>query len=66
MDGKRVILLKKEVFDVKIPHKKPLEIENLSEEQLNAALKKGLDDLNAGKISSADRVAERIQRDYDV
>lgn len=62
---RQVVLQRGIPFDVKLPEK-PLEVGSLSEEQLNAELKKGIDGLKDGKTSSANRVAERIQRDYHV
>jgi DNA-damage-inducible protein J len=53
-------------FDVKLPQSKPLSIRNLSEEHFNVEIEKGLVDLTDGRVASADRVADRMRRDYDV
>ena len=45
---------------------KPLSVGMLSEEQFNAEIEKGLTDLAAGKVASADSVADRIHRDYGI
>ncbi len=53
-------------FDVKLPQNKPLAIGNLSEEHFNEEIEKGLVDLAAGRVASADCVADKMRRDYDV
>jgi len=52
-------------FDVKLPREKPLEYASLSDEEFNAEIEKGLKDLELGKVSSADQVAERMKQDYN-
>jgi DNA-damage-inducible protein J len=63
---RQVVLQRGIPFDVKLLQNKPLAIGSLSEEQFNAEIEKGLFDLSTGKVVSADRVAERMHRDYDV
>lgn len=63
---RQVVLHRGIPFDVKLPHNNPLSIGSLSEEQFNKEIEKGLVDLTAGRVTSANRVAERMRRDYDV
>lgn len=63
---RQVVMQRGIPFDVKLQQNKPLFIGNLSEENFNAEIEKGLADLCAGRVASADRVAEKIRRDYDV
>ena len=63
---RQVILQRGIPFDVKLQQNKPLAIGNLSEEDFNVEIEKGLADLSAGRVTSADRVAEKIRLDYDV
>lgn len=63
---RQVVLHRGIPFDVKLPQNKLLVVGNLSEEQFNAEIEKGLVDLTAGKVASADLVAEKMRRDYDV
>lgn len=63
---RQVILQRGIPFDVKLQQNKPLAIGNLSEEDFNEEIEKGLTDLSAGRVTSADRVAEKIRLDYDV
>ena len=51
-------------FDMKLPQNKPLSIEELSDEQFNVEIEKGMDDLNNGKVVSAESVFDRISKDY--
>lgn len=53
-------------FEMKLPQNKPLPVGALGEKQFNAEIEKGLADLATGKVVSADRVAERMQRNYQV
>ena len=53
-------------FDVKLPQSKPLSIRNLSEEHFKIEIEKGLADLTAGRVASADSVADKMRRDYNV
>lgn len=49
---------------MKLPQNKPIALGSLSDEQFNTEIEKGLADLAAGKITSAETVAERMRRDY--
>lgn len=51
-------------FDVKISHNKPLAFEDLTTEEFNNKIEKGFNDLRAGRVVSADKVAERITKEY--
>ena len=51
-------------FDVKIRHDKPVAFEDLSTEGFNNEIEKGFNDLRAGRIVSAEKVAERITKEY--
>ncbi len=46
-------------FEIKLPSRAPLSIYDLTDEQLEAELQKGVDDISAGKVYSADEVDER-------
>jgi len=51
-------------FEVKIPQNRPLAIEDLTPEEFNNEIEKGFNDLKAGRVVSADKVAERIKKEY--
>jgi len=63
---RQVVLQRGIPFDMKLPQNRPLSIGGLTDEQFNAEIEKGLADLTAGKVVSAESVADRIQRDYGV
>jgi len=44
---------------------KPLCIDDLTEEQLNMELQKGVDSINAGRIKTVQEVEEKMQRLYN-
>ena len=51
-------------FDVVAPSKKPLVYESLSQEQINAELDEGQEDLNAGRVMPSGQVRKNMQRKY--
>jgi DNA-damage-inducible protein J len=53
-------------FDVKVLENKPLAYGNLTTEQFNKEIEKGLADLASSRVVSAQSVAERMHREYDV
>lgn len=62
----RQIVLKRGIpFDMKLPSAVP-DMSVLSEEQFNAEIQKGLDDIAAGRVISAGTVAENMRREYGV
>ncbi|GGL63840.1 type II toxin-antitoxin system RelB/DinJ family antitoxin [Sporolactobacillus putidus] len=63
---RQVVLQRGIPFDIKLPKSKPLAFGSLSKEQFNAEIEKGLADLTAGKVVSADSVADKMRRDYGV
>lgn len=63
---RQVILQKGIPFDLTIVQKEPLVYNNLTAEQFNHEIEKGLENLVSGKVVSAQNVAERMQREYGV
>lgn len=53
-------------FPIKLPANKPLSIEDLTTEQLNAELQKGYDSILAGRVHSADEVDAIMKREYGI
>lgn len=45
---------------------RPLSMGILTQEQFDTELEKGISDLTAGKVVSAEDVADRMQRDYGI
>lgn len=63
---RQVVLQRGIPFELKLPQNQPLSVNMLTEEQFNAAIEKGLDDLTAGRVASAESVAERMSQDYGI
>lgn len=63
---RQIVLQRGIPFDMKLPKHNPLVLGSLSEEQFNAEIEKGLADLTAGKVVSAEQVADRMRRDFGV
>lgn len=53
-------------FELKLPQNKPLSIGTLNAEEFNSEIEKGLADLAAGRVLSAESVADRMRRDYGI
>lgn len=61
---RQIILRQGLPFDVSIPQLRPLSLNNLSEEELDAELKKGYVDIAAGRMRPAREVFADLRRDY--
>ena len=53
-------------FDMKLPPKKPLSMDSLTEAELNAEIQKGVDDIKAGRVRDAEEVFAEMQRKYNL
>jgi len=63
----RQVVLKRGIpFELKLPQSKPLSVATLTREQFDAEIEKGLANLIAGKVTSAENVADRMRRDYKI
>ncbi len=51
---------------MKLPAKKPLAMGELTKEQLDAELAKGMADIENGRVYSADEVEEEMHRLYGI
>ncbi|MEA4923807.1 MAG: type II toxin-antitoxin system RelB/DinJ family antitoxin [Syntrophomonadaceae bacterium] len=63
---RQVVLQRGIPFELKLPQIKPLSVGTLTEEQFNAEIEKGLADLTAGKVTSAENVADRMRQNYKI
>lgn len=63
---KQIILNRGLPFEVKIPTRKPVNMAELTEAELNAELEKGYADMLAGRTKSAKQVFSDIRRDYGI
>ena len=62
----QIKLTKRIPFEIKLPAHKLLSIDELTTEQLNAELQKGLDDVKAGRLHSADEVDSILHWEYGI
>ena len=63
---KQIILNRGLPFEVKIPTVRPVNVEELSEAELNAELEKGYADMTAGRTKPARQAFADIRRDYGI
>ncbi len=63
---KQVILQRGIPFDMKLPTRKPVAIHDLTPAQFDAEIQKGMDDIAAGRVKSADEVEQEMRRLYGI
>lgn len=62
----QIVLKKGMPFDLRLPSSKPLDIDTMTREQLDAELQKGIDSIKAGKVYSADEVDEMLAKEFGI
>lgn len=55
-------LFERRTYDIKLPAAKPVVISGITKEQIDMELKKGMDDIAAGRVVSADEVEAEMRR----
>ena len=63
---KQIILHQGLPFDVKLPKERPLILEELTQDELEAEIQKGIDDMNAGRVESSDKVFSDLRKKYNL
>lgn len=63
---KQIILQRGLPFEVKMPSARPVDVNTLTEEQLNAELEKGYADIKEGRTKPAKQVFADIRKDYNL
>ncbi len=53
-------------FEVKLPENAPLSFASMTKEQFDAEITKGMDDIEQGRVFSAEEVAAELRRDFGV
>ncbi len=61
---KQVVIQRGIPFELKLPASKPVVTGDLTKEQFDAEMQLGMDDINAGRIVSADDVEAEMRRLY--
>lgn len=63
---RQVVLQKGIPFEMKLPTAKPLNYNQLSKEELDAALQEGYDDIINGRVVSAEEVKAEMKQRYGI
>lgn len=63
---KQIILQRGLPFEVKLPKTRPVAIEELTKEELDAEIEKGYADMLAGRTEPAEKVFADIRREYGI
>ena len=53
-------------FEIKLPPRKPLSLDELTTDQLNVELQKAFESMQAGRVHSADEVDAILRREYGI
>jgi len=61
----QIVLHKGIPFEVKVPQRIPIDYSELSKEEFDVEIEKGMDSLSFGKITSAKDVREKMQGQYN-
>lgn len=63
---RQVVLQKGIPFEMKLPQSAPLAYGSLTKEQFDAEIEKGVVDIRAGRVYSADDVEAEMKRDFGI
>lgn len=63
---RQVVMQRGIPFEMKLPSKKPLSIKELTKDEFDTEIMKGIDDIENGRIYSADEVEAEIRRMYSL
>ena len=63
---RQVVIQRGIPFEMKLPAKEPLVMSQLTKEQLDAEIAKGVANIEDGKVYSAEEVEERMHRMYGI
>ena len=63
---RQIVLQKGIPFEMKLPRTAPLTYGSLTKEQFDSEINKGLSDIKAGKVHTADFIEEEMKRDFGI
>lgn len=63
---RQVVMQRGIPFEMKLPVNKPLAIDSLTKEQFDEEMQKGMDDIKASRVYSADAVEDEMKRIYGI
>lgn len=58
---RQVVIQRGIPFDIKLPSNKPLSVSELTKEQLNAEIAKGMEDIEKGNVYSAEDITQQLE-----
>lgn len=63
---RQVVLQRGIPFEVKLPKEEPIAYASLTKEQFDKEMEKGLDDIKAGRVYSADDIEAEMKKDFGI
>lgn len=63
---RQVVIQRGIPFEMKLPANKPLDMSQMTKEQFDAEIQKGIIDIENGRVYSVDEVEEEMHRLYDI
>ena len=63
---KQIVMHRGIPFDMTIPVSVPVSMGSMTEEQINMEIQKGINDIEAGRVISADSVEEEMRKLYGI
>ena len=63
---RQIVLQKGIPFEMKLPRTAPLTYGSLTKEQFDKEIEKGMSDVNAGRVYSADAIEAEMKRDFGI
>lgn len=63
---RQIVLQRGIPFEMKLPRKEPLALGSLTKEQFDTEIEKGIADVKAGRVYSAEEVAAEMRRDFGI
>ena len=63
---KQIVMRRGIPFEMTIPVSVPLSIGSMTKEEFDLEMQKGIDDIESGRVYSADAVEEELQRIYGI
>lgn len=63
---RQVVIQRGIPFEMKLPDSKPLDMRQMTKEQFDAEIQKGITDIENGRVYSVDEVEEEMHRLYGV
>ena len=63
---RQIVLQKGIPFEMKLPKTEPLSYDSLTKEQFDAEIDKGMADIRAGRVYTADAIEAEMKRDFGI